>query len=301
MIDQNQDYRRYTSLKIPLDEVYEVIKDRGLLYFPALITKLPSKRDMGRYCKFYGTHGHTTTECRDLKTQVKDLVRNRYLDEFIDETFSMVVSTCEGEQGNKNLSHEQPIIRVIAGGPTLAGDSNRSRKNYARYAMTSKNVFFNTPVAKRARVSQVPIMWTDEDEEVILYLHEDALVIKATVASKKFDRIQVDTGSSVDVLFKSTLEEMGIADMRLEHTNTSLKGFGGGKLVLLGMVELPITIRSSPTEKTMILDFVVVDEDGFYQMILGRPFPRMSKAVLSNHYLALKYQVNGVVGVVQGD
>ena len=36
-------------------------------------------------------------------------------------------------------------------------------------------------------------------------------------------------------------------------------------------------------------------------MILGRRFLRMSKAMLSNHYLALKYQVNGVVGVVRGD
>ncbi|XP_024039560.1 uncharacterized protein LOC112098160 [Citrus clementina] len=284
-----------------LDEVYEAIKDRWLLYLPASITKLPSRRDMGRYCKFHGAHGHTTTECRDLKTQVEDLVRNRYLDEFIDGTFPMVASTCEGEQSGRNLRHEQPTVRVIAGGPTLAGDSNRSRKNYDRYAMTSKEVFFNTPAAKRARVRQVPIMWTDEDEEGILYPHEDALVIKATVASRKFDRILVDTGSSVDVLFKSTVEKMGIADLRLEHTNTSLKGFGGGKLVPLGVVELPITIGSSPTERTMILDFVVVNEEGPYQIILGRPFLRMSKAVLSNHYLALKYRVNGVVGVVRGD
>ena len=285
-------------MKMPLDEVYEAIKDRGLLYLLAPITKLPSRRDRGRYCKFHGTHGHTTADCRDLKTQVEDLVRNRYLDEFIDGTFPMVASTSEGEQRDRNLRREQPAVRVIAGGPTLAGDSNRSRKNYARYAITSKEVFFNTPAAKRARVRQVPIMWTDEDEEGILYPHEDALVIKATIASKKFDRILVDTRSSVDVLFKSTLEEMGIADLKLEYTNTSVKGFGGGKLVPLGVVELPITIGSSPTERTMILDFVVVDEEGPYQMILGRPFLRMSKAVLSNHYLALKYQVNGVVGVV---
>ena len=65
-------------------------------------------------------------------------------------------------------------------------------------------------------------------------------------------------------MFKSTLEEMGIADLRLEHTNTSLKGFGGGKLIPLGVVELPITIGSSPSEKTMILDFVVVDEKSSY-------------------------------------
>ena len=76
-------------------------------------------------------------------------------------------------------------------------------------------------------------MWTDEDEEGILYPHEDALVIKATAASKKFDRSLVDTGSSVDVVFKSTLEKIGIVDLRLEHTNTSLKGFGEGKLAPL--------------------------------------------------------------------
>ena len=264
MIDQNRDYERYTSLKMPLDEVYESIKDRELLYLMALITKLPSMRDRGCYCKFHITHGHTTTECRDLKIQVEDLMRNRYLNEFIDVNFLMVALTCEGEQGNRNLSHEQPIVRVIAEGPTLAGDSNRSRKNYARYAMTCKDVFFNTPAAERARVRQVPIMWTDEDEEGILYPHKDALVIKATAASKHFDRILVDRGSSIDVLFKSILEEMGITDLRLEHTNTSLKGFGGRKLVPLSVVELPITIGSSPTERTMILNFVVVDEEGPY-------------------------------------
>ena len=144
----------------------------------------------------------------------------------------------------------------------------------------------------------MPIMWTDEDEEWILYPHEDVLVIKATVANKKFDRIMVDIWSSIDLLFKLTLEEMRITDLRLEYTNTFLKGFGGGNLVPLSVVELPITIGNFPTEKTMILDFVVVDKEGSYQMILGRPFLRMSKVVLSNHYLALKYQVNGVVGVV---
>ena len=51
----------------------------------------------------------------------------------------------------------------------------------------------------------------------------------------------------------------------------------------------------------MILDFVVVDEEGPCQMNLSRPFLRMSKVVLSNYYLALKYRVNGIVRVVRGD
>lgn len=51
----------------------------------------------------------------------------------------------------------------------------------------------------------------------------------------------------------------------------------------------------------MVLDFVVVDEDSPYQIILGRLFFRISKAVVSNLYLALKYRVNGVLGFVKGD
>lgn len=76
--------------------------------------------------------------------------------------------------------------------------------------MTSRDVLFNVPVTKRVRSKQVPIIWTDNDEEWALYPHEDALVISAVVASKKFNRILVDTGVSIDVLFKSTLDEIGI-------------------------------------------------------------------------------------------
>ena len=50
------------------------------------------------------------------------------------------------------MNHEQLMVMIIVGGPTLAGDFNRSRKNCVRYAMTSKEVFFNTPAAKRARI-----------------------------------------------------------------------------------------------------------------------------------------------------
>lgn len=50
----------------------------------------------------------------------------------------------------------------------MVGDSNRSRKNDAKYVMTSKEVFFNTSAAKPAKARQVPIIWMDEDEERVL-------------------------------------------------------------------------------------------------------------------------------------
>ena len=92
--------------------------------------------------------------------------------------------------------------------------------------MTSKEVLFNLPAAKRAKIRQVPIMWTKDDKEGVFYPHEDALVIKAMVAGTELQQILVDTGSSVDILFKSALDDMGISYLKLEQTNTSLKGFG---------------------------------------------------------------------------
>ena len=92
-------------------------------------------------------------------------------------------------------------------------------------------------------------MWTEDDEEGILYPHEDALVIKALVASTELRRILVDTGNSVDILFKSALDDMGISDLKLEQTNTSLKGFGGGRLTPMGIIELPIIVGQSRSKE----------------------------------------------------
>lgn len=43
MIDQSQSCGRYTFLKAPLDEVYHVVKSRGLLYPSTPIAKLPNR------------------------------------------------------------------------------------------------------------------------------------------------------------------------------------------------------------------------------------------------------------------
>lgn len=45
----------------------------------------------------------------------------------------------------------------------------------------------------------------------------------------------------------------------------------------MGFIELSVTIASRPSEKLMMLDFVVVVEaNSPYKMIFGRPFMRIS-------------------------
>lgn len=137
-------------------------------------------------------------------------MRNRYLDEYVNGSYPVTNSQYTARAASeRDLEREQPAIRVIVGGLTMVGDSNIVKKNYERYALTVKEVFFNLPTTEKVKVRQVPIIWMDDDEEGVLYSHEDAPVIKVRVAGKEFQRILVDTSSLVDILFK--------------HTNTSLK------------------------------------------------------------------------------
>lgn len=51
----------------------------------------------------------------------------------------------------------------------MAGDSNRAKKNYSRYALASREVLFNILLKKKIRTRQVLIIWTEEDEKRIIY------------------------------------------------------------------------------------------------------------------------------------
>ena len=107
LIDQSLAYRQYTPLKISMEELYERIEGRGVLYPPAPITKPSHRQDKSRFCKFHDTHGYTISQYRDLKIQVEDLVRNRYLNEYVDGV-SPVIETqyTRDERAERGLERE---------------------------------------------------------------------------------------------------------------------------------------------------------------------------------------------------
>lgn len=86
MIDQSTAYRQqavhivesFTGEAIPSN------KGSGSLYPLVLLAQRANKRDRNKFYEFHDTYGHTTLQYCDLKNQVEDLIRNLYLDEFID-------------------------------------------------------------------------------------------------------------------------------------------------------------------------------------------------------------------------
>ena len=51
------------------------IKDDTTLTWPNKLKGDPNKRSRDKYCRFHWDHGHDTSECYDLKQQIKALIR----------------------------------------------------------------------------------------------------------------------------------------------------------------------------------------------------------------------------------
>lgn len=104
VIEQSSTYQWLTPLKIPMGEPFHAIKDRGLLCRPAPIAKAPNKRDRSIFCDFHNTHGYTIVQCQDLRNQIEDLVRNRYLDDFIEGPYLITNSQHELKKNTEDVS-----------------------------------------------------------------------------------------------------------------------------------------------------------------------------------------------------
>ena len=82
-------------------------------------------------------------------------------------------------------------------------------------------------------------------------------------------RVLVDNGSSVDILYYPTFQQMGIDRERLIPTNAPLVDFGGTRVLSLGAITLSVVVGDYPQQITKDVTFLVVDCSSAYNAILG--------------------------------
>ena len=77
--------------------------------------------------------------------------------------------------------------------------------------------------------SEKPISWSRPDHpEVMPSLCSYALVLDATFATDRlaarFSRVLIDGGSSINILYKDTMEKLGIKQRQLQKSRTVFHG-----------------------------------------------------------------------------
>ena len=104
------------------------IKDDPSLKWPKKMKGDPNKRNRNKYCHFHRDHDHDTDECFDLKQQIKNLIRQGKLRNFLGQDHRD-----EKLKGKMEESSRPPLgeIRVIIGGSST-DQSSKSKKTYLK-------------------------------------------------------------------------------------------------------------------------------------------------------------------------
>ncbi|XP_073063955.1 uncharacterized protein [Primulina eburnea] len=186
------------------------------------------------------------------------------------------------------------MIHMISGGAT-DGDSGRARKAHGRR-------LDNFEISRGADLPQDPVIsFGPEDLRGVVTPHNDALVVTTTIANYDVARIFIDNGSFMNVLFKSTLDQMKMRGFEFEPVSTPLYGFAEHVILPLGQIVPPLSLGTDPRRVTKMIAFTVVDTPSAYSGILGRSALKDFRAVASSYHQKLKFPVGKGVGVLCGD
>ena len=134
---------------------------------------------------------------------------------------------------------------MIMGGIVAFGSSKKARKTYLRMV---QNVQLTGFVSKMMRIDNPIIEFSEEDARRLHHPYDDAFVVSIHVGDYNTHQVLVDNGSSADILYYSTFQQMRINREWLVPTNASLVGFEGTKVYPIDVVTLPVTIRNYPQQ-----------------------------------------------------
>ena len=114
-------------------------------------------------------------------------------------------------------------------------------------------------------------------------------MVDPIIGTKRLNKVLMDGGSGLNIMYVETLDAMGVDRARIRPTRAPFHGIVPGKQAMqLGQIDLPVTSRGPSNYRTETLTFEVVAFHGTYHTILGRPFYVKFKAVPNYTYLKLK-------------
>ena len=285
--------QRFTPLTASVSQVLREVRNEPFLRWPAQMKSDPATRDNTKYCEFHRDYGHRTDNCIQLRREIEYLIQRGYLRRFISPGNQAQnqnqAPTQQPPPRQATTQHQQPLgeIHVISGGFAGGGESSSARKAHLR-SIRSADMGEIQAVSKLSRIDTT-ITFSDSDLEGCQHPHDDPLVIRAIVANTSVHRVLVDNGSSVDIIFASTFDKMGIGREKLEPVGTHLRGFSGEKVLPLGSIQLVLTLGEPPCQATTTARFLIVDAPSAYNILLGRPSLNVIKAIPSAYHLVIKF------------
>jgi hypothetical protein len=239
-------------------------------------------------CSWHLDGNHTTEQCYQLRRALKDTPEPRHPHDKKGKK--------KTDEGNDDFQEPDKTVNVLFGGLP----NRRAQKAIRREVMSIEPVV-PTPL----RWSEVPITFSRTDQWTSFSEPgRFPLVLKPVVAGSKLNKVLIDGGSGLNVLFTKTLKKMNldITHMLTKSTSSFYSIVIGNTAIPLGSVVLPVTFGETRNNyRTEYVKFEVADFKTSYHAILGRPAIAKFMAVPHYTYLVLKMPSTAGVLSLQGD
>ena len=118
--------------------------------------------------------------------------------------------------------------------------------------------------------SHIPITFVNTDLKLKDYPHTNAMVIETNLAGWAVTRILIDIGSSANILFASTFDNMKLDRNLLQPTGHPLYEFEGKQVKAIGKITLLVTFDDQSNSRIEHITFDVVDMLYNYNAIFSR-------------------------------
>jgi hypothetical protein len=239
-------------------------------------------------CLWHLDGNHTTEQCYQLRRALKDTPEPRHPHDKKGKK--------KTNEGNSDFQEPDKTVNVLFGGLP-----NRRAQKATRREVMSIAPAVPTPL----RWSEVPITFSRADQWTSF--SEPGwfpLVLKPVVAGSKLNKVLIDGGSGLNVLFTKTLKKMKL-DITHMLTKSISPFYGivpGNAAIPLCSVVLPVTFgETRDNYRTEYVKFEGADFKMSYHAILGKPAIAKFMAVPHYTYLVLKMPSPAGVLSLQGD
>ena len=181
----------------------------------------PSRRNQNLYCTYHRDKGHTTEQCRVLKDHLEQLVKARYLKEFVVDLRNQEAGQGTRPRGNP-LPPSLGVIEVIH---AASRGTIISKRRGVLVVVPAEGCLDERPSEKKLKYTLEPIAFNDDDLEGNIQPHDDALVVTPQINGSIVKRVLIDQGNGAEVMYPDLFRGLGLKNEDFSKYDTPLVGF----------------------------------------------------------------------------
>ncbi|GJQ90296.1 hypothetical protein Tco_0001435 [Tanacetum coccineum] len=239
---------------------------------PKMISKA---RDTSKYCEFHQDYGHDTNTCKELKKQIEQAVKAGKLSHLIKGIRKGKAKQTDSQPGEwaaqavkaepATEGKEEPILMIGV------VDNPLKRKEPPKIMSIEEMIF-------------LPIQ--NEAPSV------DPILISVQVHERYVMRVLLDGGAACKIIYEHCFLKLRKETReRMKDVYTTLSGFSGEQVSLLGEVSLLITVGKAPHHKSEQITFLIIRSDTPNNMLFERTAITGLGMIPSTMHSAVLYQL----------